>query len=95
MCRIRQARGAIATVPSARRIGVADDVEPVLGPALAVLLMPGGDLVVDLAHADAVGPEEQAAAIAREAEAVQPHHIDIAGTIRLALFQDTARLIHR
>ena len=64
-------------------------------PALAVLLMPAGDLVVDLAHADAVGPEHQPAAIAREAEAVQPHHVDVAGAIRLALLEDPAGLVDR
>src|SRR4029079_7263406 len=37
-------------------------------PAGAVALVPGGDLVVDLARPDAVGPEHQAAAVAREAE---------------------------
>src|SRR5947207_14021051 len=64
-------------------------------PALAIALMPGGDLVVDLAHADRVGPEHQPAAIAREAKAVEPHDIDIAGAERLALIEDLARLIDR
>src|SRR5438045_9338125 len=57
--------------------------------------MPGGDLVVDLAHADRVGPEHQPAAIAREAEAVESHDIDSAGAERLALIEDLARLIDR
>src|SRR5207237_10747663 len=64
-------------------------------PALAIALMPGGDLVVDLAHADRVGPIHQPAAIAREAEAVEPHDIDIAGAERLALIEDLARLVDR
>ena len=55
--------------------------------------MPGSDLVVDLAHADRVGPVHQAAAIAREAEAVQPHHVDITGAQRGALFEDLAGLV--
>src|SRR5256885_5809669 len=57
--------------------------------------MPGGDLVVALAHADRVGPEHQPAAITREAKAVEPHDIDIAGAERLALIEDLARLIDR
>src|SRR6478609_2232317 len=64
-------------------------------PALAVALMPGGDLVVDLAHADRVGPIHQPAAIAREAKAVKPHDIDIAGAKRLALIEDLARFVDR
>src|SRR4051794_14351491 len=62
-------------------------------PAVAVALMPGGDLVVDLAHTDRVGPVHQPAAIAREAEPVQPHHIDVAGPQRLALVKDFAGLV--
>ncbi len=57
--------------------------------------MPGGDLVVDLAHADRVGPEHQPAAIAREAEAVEPHHIDVAGPQCLAFVEDLAGLVDR
>src|SRR6478609_9153946 len=64
-------------------------------PALAVALMPGGDLVVDLAHADRVGPIHQPAAIAREAKPVQPHHIDIAGPERGAFLEDLACLVDR
>src|SRR5207342_1063175 len=64
-------------------------------PARPVALMPGGDLVVDLARAYAVGPEHQAAAIAREAEAVEPHDVDVAGAQRLALLQDLAGLVDR
>src|SRR6266567_933374 len=62
--------------------------QPRRRPALAILLMPARDLIVHVAHADAVGPIEQAAAIAREAEAVQPHHVYVAGAIGLALFQN-------
>src|SRR5271165_2379895 len=57
--------------------------------------MPGSDLVVHLAHADAVGPVEQAAAITRKAEPVQPHHVDVAWSIRLAFLEYLARLVHR
>src|SRR5437763_13091337 len=57
--------------------------------------MPGGDLVVDLAHADRVGPEHQPAAIEREAEAVAPPDIGMAGAERLALIEDLARLVAR
>src|SRR5215469_13765836 len=57
--------------------------------------MPGGDLVVHLAYADTIGPVEQAAAIARKAEAVQPHHVDVTRPIRLPLFEDLASLVHR
>src|SRR3984893_4080950 len=65
------------------------------GPALAVLLMPRLDLAVDFGDADAVGPVHQAAAVSREAEAVEPHHIDVAGAVGLALFEDLARLVDR
>src|SRR3984893_6934464 len=57
--------------------------------------MPRLDLAVDLAHADAVGPVHQAAAITREAKAVEPHHVDVAGAVGLALFEDLARLVDR
>src|SRR5262249_27446416 len=62
-------------------------------PARTVALMPGRDLVVDLAGADRVGPIHQSAMIAREAEAVEPHHVDIAGADGLAFLQDLARLV--
>src|SRR5215467_14942927 len=55
--------------------------------------MPGRDLVVHLTGADRVGPIHQAAAIAGETEAVEPHDIDIAGPDGLALLQDLARLV--
>src|SRR5262249_57468199 len=58
-----------------------------------ITIMPRGDLVVDLAHADRVGPVHQAAAIAREAEAVEPHDIDIAGAQCLAFVEDLARFV--
>src|SRR5689334_10919675 len=64
-------------------------------PAVTVLLMPGSNLIVHVTHADRIGPEEQPAAIARKAEPMQPHHIDVAWPVRLALFQDLARLVHR
>src|SRR5438045_2612911 len=69
--------------------------QPGWSPARPVALVPGRDLVVDLARPDAVGPEHQAAAIAREAEAVEPHHVDVAGAQRLALLQDPAGLVDR
>src|SRR6185312_11920634 len=59
----------------------------------AVALVPDCDLVVDLARTDPVGPEHQPAAIAREAEAVEPHHVDVAGAQRLALLEDLAGLV--
>ena len=65
------------------------------GPAFAILLVPGLDLAVDLGDADAVGPIHQPAAVAREVEAAQPHHVDVAGAIDLALFEDLARLVDR
>src|SRR5205807_10207775 len=65
------------------------------GPAFAVLLVPGLDLAVDLGDADAVGPVHQAAAVAREAEAVEPHHVDVAGAVGLALFEDLAGFVDR
>src|SRR5207253_10012768 len=65
------------------------------GPAFAILLVPGRDLAVNLGDADAVGPVHQPAAIAREAEAVEPHHIDVAGAVGLALFEDLAGLVDR
>src|SRR4026209_966752 len=55
--------------------------------------MPYGDLVVDLARTDRVCPEHQPAAIAREAEAVEPHHVDVAGPDRLAFLEDLAGLV--
>src|ERR1700736_653110 len=57
--------------------------------------MPRLDLAVDFGDADAVGPVHQAAAVAREAKAVEPHHIDVAGAVGLALFEDLARLVDR
>src|SRR5271168_4757322 len=65
------------------------------GPALAVALVPGGDLAVDLGHPDAVSPIHQPTAVARKAKAVEPHHIDIAGAIGLALFEDLAGFVDR
>src|SRR5277367_2636418 len=65
------------------------------GPALAVALVPGGDLAVDLGDTDAVGPIHQPTAVARKAKAVEPHHIDIAGAIGLALFEDLAGFVDR
>src|SRR5271167_4160792 len=65
------------------------------GPALAVALVPGGDLAVDLGDADAVGPVHQPAAVARKAEAAQPHHVDVAGPVGLALFEDLAGFVDR
>src|SRR5271156_6364500 len=64
-------------------------------PALAVALVPGGDLAVDFGHPDAVGPIHQPTAVARKAKAVEPHHIDIAGAIGLALFEDLAGFVDR
>src|SRR5207302_1499428 len=58
-----------------------------------IALMPGGDLVVDLAHPDPVGPIHQPATIARKAEAVEPHHIYVAGPQRLAFVEDSAGLV--
>jgi hypothetical protein len=65
------------------------------GPAFAVLLVPRLDLAVNLGDADAVGPVHQTAALAREAEAAQPHDVDVAGAVRLALFEDLAGLVDR
>src|SRR5207248_4093058 len=65
------------------------------GPTLAVLLMPRLDLAVDLGHPDAVGPVHQPAAVAWEAKAAQPHHIDVAGAVGLAFFEDLAGLVDR
>src|SRR3954452_17617208 len=52
-------------------------------PAIAIALVPSRDLVVNLAHPDRVGPVHQPTAVARKAEPMQPHHIDIAGAQRL------------
>src|ERR1700733_9795275 len=79
-----------------RRLGVAERCatfgqlpqEPRRCPALAVLLMPALDLVVHVLHSDTVRPVHQAAAITREAEPVQPHHVHIRRTVRLAFLQD-------
>src|SRR5690606_3906039 len=64
-------------------------------PVAAVLLMPGRDLIVDLAGADGVTPVHQPAAPAREAETMQPHHVDVAGADRLAFLEDLAGLVDR
>jgi hypothetical protein len=59
------------------------------GPARAILLVPGLDLAVDLGRpADRVGPILQPAAVAREIEAIEPHHIDVAGAIGLGPVED-------
>src|SRR5215469_4348691 len=55
----------------------------------------GLDLAVDLGDADRVGPVHQAAAVAREAKAVEPHHIDVAGAVGLAFLEDLAGLVDR
>ena len=65
------------------------------GPALAVGLVPGGDLAINRGDADAVGPIHQPAAVARKAEALEPHQVDIADAVGLALFEDLARLVDR
>src|SRR5262245_41136836 len=57
--------------------------------------MPGRDLVVDLARANGVAPEHEAATVARNAEAVEPHDVEIGGADRLALLQDLAEFINR
>src|SRR5260370_38885998 len=57
--------------------------------------MPRLDLAVSLGAADQGGPVHQAAAVAREAEAVEPHHVDVAGAVGLALFEDLAGLVDR
>src|SRR5690242_13392996 len=57
--------------------------------------MPGSNLVVHLAYPDRIGPEEQSAAITRKAEAVQPHHVDVARPVCFAFFQDLACLVDR
>jgi hypothetical protein len=44
-----------------------------------VVLVPGGDLAMDLADPDRVGPIHQPAAIARKVEAVETHYVDVAG----------------
>jgi hypothetical protein len=62
-------------------------------PALTILLMPRRNLRMDVGHAYPIGPIHQTAAVARETEPMQPHYVDIAGTIRLAFFQDAARLV--
>src|SRR5229473_2594617 len=78
------------------RAGVGEPAEQGGGsPAFAVALVPGGDLAVNLGDADAVGPVHQPAAVAREAEAVQPHHVDVAGAVGLALFEDLAGFVDR
>src|SRR5205814_10577625 len=65
------------------------------GPAFAVALVPAASLALDLGDADAVGPVHQAAAVAREAEAVEPHHVDVAGAVGFALFEDLAGFVYR
>src|SRR6185295_2037579 len=62
-------------------------------PARAVALVPNRHLIIDLAGSDLVGPIHQAAPVAREAEAVEPHHVDVAGAQRLAVLQDLAGFI--
>src|SRR6516162_8982625 len=57
--------------------------------------MPGLDLAVDLGDTDAVGPIHQPAAVAWEAEAIEPHYVDVAGAISFALFEDLARFVDR
>src|SRR6516162_7233367 len=57
--------------------------------------MPGLDLAVDLGDTNAVGPIHQPAAVAREAETIEPHYVDIAGAVCLALFEDLAGLVDR
>src|SRR5262245_20425203 len=64
-------------------------------PTRAIALVPNRDLVVDLARPDLVGPKHQPAAIAREAEAVEPHDVDVAGADRLTLLQDLAGFVDR
>src|SRR5262249_10442247 len=65
-------------------------------PPVAVTLVPFLDLPEDFLRPDiVVRPEHEPAAVAREAEAVQPHDIDVARTVGLALLQDLARLIDR
>src|SRR5215467_11618883 len=54
-------------------------------PACTIALMPGRDLVIDLASADGVGPVHQPAAVARKAEAIEPHHVNVAGANGFAL----------
>src|SRR5262245_27159390 len=49
-------------------------------PARTVALVPDRHLIVHLpGPPDLVGPIHQAAAVTRETEAVEPHHIDVAG----------------
>src|SRR5229473_816203 len=77
-----------------RRAGLGEAAQQRRGrPTLAIALMPGGNLVVDLAHPDCVGPVHQPATIARKAEAVEPHHIDVAGAQGFAFVEDPARLV--
>src|SRR5215813_2363203 len=64
-------------------------------PAGAVALVPDRHLIIDLARADAVGPIHEPAPVAREAKTVEPHHVDVAGAQRLALFQNSAGFIDR
>ena len=64
-------------------------------PALAILLVPRLDLAVHLAYTNAVRPVHQPAAVAREAKAVEPHHVDVAGAVGLALVEDLAGLVDR
>jgi hypothetical protein len=65
------------------------------GLAGAILLVPGLDLAVDLGHANRVGPVHQPAAVAREAEAVEPHHVDVTGAVGPAFVEDLAGLLDR
>ena len=39
--------------------------------------------------------QHQPAAIAREAEAIEPHHVDFTGAVGLALFEDLAGFVDR
>src|SRR5437016_10502481 len=57
--------------------------------------MPFADLSMNFSGADGVSPEHESSAMARKAEAVEPHHVDVAGTVGLAVLEDLARLVHR
>ena len=57
-------------------------------PAVAIQRLPFHHLCIDTLCTDTVGPVHQAAAIAGKAEAVEPHYVNVAGSVRDAFLKD-------
>src|SRR5579863_2694135 len=77
-----------------RRAGFGEVTEVIRrAPAIAELLVPARDLLVDLAYADRVGPVHRRAATAREPTASPPHHAVIPAPQRAPNCEDPASLV--